>query len=505
MTDNGIVNFYYTSKLPPNSVAIAQVSSANYTSTDLVNINNLNIVGSGSLGVWKNTTSLTSPADFIAPDFNQSVAIHDSVIYYVGNQLFELTNIVSTDSTPLFYQHSVGVGVENVVILDESENILDVEILIENGLVYHSQPDGLYQLRYVDTDGFIQTEMLLYTPVISSTNYSPTNNQYTYSNSVLTVFNDEIYYIRFTTKNGYQVLPPYVSLSNVPWFVRIRFGVTPTPPEWGTQPFIPNRPYLLGTWVNGQVLSTSVIQFERRQIYYNPNHLPDILVFDSTNKLKYALDGTALNVASTKGYEYPWKKGLINSVDNYSGRVELAVDLDPTDLVFGFYSYQEPDVLFTEVDVNPFTNPLVKNAQVIFYLKTNGQDVTKFLYYQIQDPTGAIIQTNDNNPTYGTNQIFSEVVVGGSVSISNLTVTDIRQRGGGLISSMQNIPQASNFWDLGFWDGKPYPTAGTMIVYLPVSILTTINKSEIQNRITSILPLGVLAVVKFYDELGNEY
>jgi hypothetical protein len=501
----GIVEFYYTQTLPSDAIAIAQITGSDFGPTDLISINNTDVLNQGTLSLWKYSTSLSSPADYIAPDLNVSVAISGDTIYYIGNQFFELTNVVSGDSTPLYYQHVLPLGITNAVILDANNNILSVEMLVQNNTLYHSQPNGYYQVRYVDSSGFVQVEMLLFNPVLSSSIYSPTATQYTYTAKVLSVFNSGTYYIRFLTLNGLQVLTPYTSPSNVPWFPRIRFGVSPAPPEWANQPFLPQRPYLLATWVTGSVLNSSTVQFERRQIYYNPTHLPDILVFSADNKIKYALDGIPVGTVSTKGYEYPWQQGLINEVDCYAGRVSVSVDLDPTDIVFGFYAYQENDILFTEIDVNPFTNPSMKNGQVTFYYKTNGADLTKYLYYQLQNTAGTILQTNDSSHSTGTNQTFALLVAGASVSSADLTITDIRQRGGGLAPAYQNIPEAANFWDLGFWDGKPYPVAGALLIYLPQSVLNNISAAEIQSKLQSILPLGILPVVNYYNINGDVY
>jgi hypothetical protein len=501
----GIVNFYYTQNLPPEAVAIAKVVCDEYSPSDLISINNITVLDSGILGVWKDVTPLTDPPDFQAPALMQNIAISGETLYYIDNQFFELTNILSVDNTPLYYQHILPLGITSALILDGDNNVLDVELLIVNNIVYHSQPDGYYQIRYVDSNGFVQVEMLLFTPVISQSLLSATPTQFTYTAKVLTVYNAAVFYLRFTTANGYQVLPPYNAPSNVPWFVRIRFGNSPTPPEWGTQPFVPFRPYLLGSWIQGSVLNSSTIQFERRRLYYNGIQNPDILIFSADNIIKYALDGTSINAVSTKGYEYPWAKGLIDEVDDYTGRVSVGVDLSPTDLVYGFYAYQEQDILYTDIDVNPFTNPLSKNGQITFYLKTNGVDPTHYLYYTLTDVAGNVLQTNDTAPMTGTNQIFAQLVVGASVSTSNFTITDIRQRGGGLTPAYQNIPEAANFWDLGFWNGKPYPAAGALLIYLPQALLTKITDTEIQNKIAAILPLGILATVKYYNSTGDEF
>ena len=61
-------------------------------------------------------------------------------------------------------------------------------------------------------------------------------------------------------------------------------------------------------------------------------------------------------------------------------RSDLEVCLPPAPVLvnaveglrYGFYSYQEPDVVFTGLDINPFTNQSVRNSVVQFYLKNDG-------------------------------------------------------------------------------------------------------------------------------------
>ena len=50
-------------------------------------------------------------------------------------------------------------------------------------------------------------------------------------------------------------------------------------------------------------------------------------------------------------------------------------------------------------------------------------------------------------------------MVGFSVGVNDITLTDARVRGGGLAPEYQTIEEAAHMWDLGFWDGKPYPAA----------------------------------------------
>ena len=266
------------------------------------------------------------------------------------------------------------------------------------------------------------------------------------------------YYIRWTRPNGYQILPPYGDLPNDPWFPRVGFNINPWAPEWARQLFNPQPPYLLATWVPGKVLSPSIIEFERKRVFFTGSRYPDVLVFDKDYNLKYALAG-----ALGKGLLYNWKYHQFTAIDPLLARVQVAVTLEPTDICYGFYSYQEPDIVYTDLDVNPFTNQNVRNRIVQFYYKPHSLDPFRTIFYQILNNDGTVFLTNDPDPGYPTGDsgvIFGSMVVGTSRGVQSFETTDIRTRGGGLAPQWQSVPEAINFWDLGSLDGKPYPLGG---------------------------------------------
>jgi hypothetical protein len=112
--------------------------------------------------------------------------------------------------------------------------------------------------------------------------------------------------------------------------------------------------------------------------------------------------------------------------------------------------------------------------------------------------------TNDPYPDSAGNEYFGQMVVAFTLGASDFTVTDVRQRGGGLAAPYQNIPAADGFWDLGYWDGKPYPLGGGLAVYLPQTILNDLTRDQIAAKLTAILPLGTLPVVRYYAPDGEE-
>jgi hypothetical protein len=206
----------------------------------------------------------------------------------------------------------------------------------------------------------------------------------------------------------------------------VGFNINPWAPECARQLFNPQPPYLLATWVPGKVLSPPIIEFERKRVFFAGGHYPDVLVFDKDYNLKYALAG-----AQGKGLLYNWKYHQFVAIDPLLARVQVAVSLDTTDICYGFYCYQEPDIVYTDLDVNPFTNQNVRNRIVQFYYKPHSLDPFRTIFYQILNNDGTVFLTNDPDPGYPTGDsgvIFGSMVVGTSRGVQSFETTDIRNR-----------------------------------------------------------------------------
>jgi hypothetical protein len=133
------------------------------------------------------------------------------------------------------------------------------------------------------------------------------------------------------------------------------------------------------------------------------------------------------------------------------------------------------------------------------------------IFYQVFNEDGSLFlngdgtpYTNDPFPLQAGKEYFGSLTVGYSVGPDDFTVTDARVRGGGLIPQFQNLPVADHFWDLGYWDGKPYPLGGACAVYLPQSLLTRMTREEVLGLLQARLPVGVLPLVRYYDATGQE-
>jgi hypothetical protein len=142
---------------------------------------------------------------------------------------------------------------------------------------------------------------------------------------------------RFYEDNRYKILDPYTTLPNDPWYPRIRFNMKPMPAEWCRMLFSPYRPYMVATWVPGKVIADKTIEFERQRIWWDGKKYPDVLVFDKDYNLKFALDGNPSASEEKQGYVYPWSRSHFQQICPRTARVRVDIDIDPTDIIYGFY------------------------------------------------------------------------------------------------------------------------------------------------------------------------
>lgn len=503
--NRGVAEFYYTEKVPQHAVTLAFVRSKPGTPADLTDINNLypetDALKPGRLTVTGWPVARTHDAVIL----HNSVDISGNQLYYLENQFFEITNRTGADGKPLYYVHLLPLGVNDVTVFGANGEEVSAYV-VQNGAIYHSLDGTVYWVRYYDGKT-LRTELLRYAPAMRQTTGNPAADTYSFDHGVLKVASDGHYFIRFTEDNGYKLLPPYDVLSTEPWYLRVRTGLRPVAPEWGRQLFLPFRPYMLATWVPGRVVDGNVVEFARRPILFDGKQYPDVLVFDKDYNFKYALDGTPVGVTSKKGFLYPWKRAQVLEMDLAAGRLHLAVPLEKDDQCFGFYFYKEPDVIYRDLDINPFTNPDVKNRVIQIVYKPNATNPFQNLYHRVLDEYGDPIAELSNEPEGEGAVVLGTLLVGGSVGLNEFRTEDTRVRGGGLAKEHQDIPESKDFWDLGFWDGQPYPVGGATVVYLPRTLLKPVGKfsqTEVQQIVRAAVPMGVLPVVRYYDQDGEE-
>lgn len=375
MDNHGIRRFYYAKQLPARAVAIANVRSTPSLPSDLTDIRNTPFGG----GALTATPAQGGPAVDAAVPGN-TVVLSGHSQYLLENQFFELTNEVDATGSPYYFRHPLPSNqVEQVSIVGLDGTPVTSGWKLSNGEILHDLDGAAYRVSYYDHQA-LRRQLLQYQPVMTRALAPAARNYSLTPGGLLSVVDAAASYrLRFTGDNSFSVLPPYGVPPSDPWHVRVRFNLRPVLPEWANQPFLPVRPYLQASWVPGRVLASDLIEFERSPIWFDPmvGQYPDILVYDKNYQLRLALDGVPVSLSrpNDKGYLFPWRTSQIVDMDPARGRVQVNVDLEPGDVVFGFYSYGEPDFVFRALDVNPFSNPDVKDRLVEFYWADRSYDI----------------------------------------------------------------------------------------------------------------------------------
>jgi hypothetical protein len=511
-----VTNFYYSKRLPDNAVGIAKVVAKPIVPADYVDTFNqmpaAGQIGPGDLGAkaWPVEANVFPAKGLLKPlPVNDDIPVTgESYEFKVENQFVEVTTEWDSKGT-YFYYHELPAGTTNVTILDADKKPVEATVKISAGRLYHSLDGKIYWLKYF-TENRFHEDLILYNPVMkrgaTKRGTAPCVQEgfYGWTHGVIDLPTREEHRIRFLEDNRYRILPPYTGLANDPWYPRVRFNVKPMPREWARMNFSPFRPYMVGTWVPGKLVAPGLIEFERTRIFFDGSKYPHILVFDKDFSIKLALDGNPVSSPDTNGYLYPWEKARFVSCDARNARVQINAEIAEDDVIYGFYFYEEQDLIYTALDINPFTNPDVRNRRIELVYRESSTAPERSIWHRVYDGAGNIIAGLSLEPEDGTAYVIGSIVVGGSVSVNDFTVEDVRVRGGGLKAGHENVPEARNFWDVGYWDGKPYPVKGGLVVYLPAELKARFPEDFIRSAVQATAPMGTIPVIRFYTQDGEE-
>jgi hypothetical protein len=241
-------------------------------------------------------------------------------------------------------------------------------------------------------------------------------------------------------------------------------------------------------------------------VYVNSEYVPQssILDWDSengvvtvANKLTQRDDISVSYVFREDYVEYPGFAG--------SGGVH-ALNYDPQDT-------------FHPLDLNP-------TPSHNYWMYASGVVAYMFLrpYASISDSTGSRTTLNTEalyhnltgvpNSTHDFN--LGSVSLGPNCRVTDVQVTDVRNRGGGLskigVKDLDNVktvqPETEFFWDVGYFDGQAVPTNGVIVVRIPRYVLKSeggrFNEDEVRQKVLKHMPLGGYPIIEYIDELGYE-
>jgi len=104
--------------------------------------------------------------------------------------------------------------------------------------------------------------------------------------------------------------------------------------------------------------------------------------------------------------------------------------------------------------------------------------------------------------------LLSNTFVVQTLSPRDIDTFDIRIRGGGIKEnkveeSLKLQDEAQWYWDVGYWDGQPYPGMGAMVVEIPRSVLKEVGgafeRPQVEEIVKRHMASGSYPVIRYYD------
>jgi hypothetical protein len=104
---------------------------------------------------------------------------------------------------------------------------------------------------------------------------------------------------------------------------------------------------------------------------------------------------------------------------------------------------------------------------------------------------------------------IGSIMLGPHCKISDLQVTDVRTRGGGLsklgISNIEKVkevqPETEFFWDVGYFDGQAVPANGVLVVKVPKTVLVSnggrFEEDEVRKKVLKHMALGEYPIIEY--------
>jgi hypothetical protein len=262
-----------------------------------------------------------------------------------------------------------------------------------------------------------------------------------------------------------------------------------------------------------------------------------------------SISGTALNstTSSIAG----------SSIDSWNGFIVLPAgfEISETDTVRSIYTYTEDEYEFTVFDFNPLSSSYLINHRVVLLLRPEllGSALDRTLYYLLVNEDGLVVDSDidftvgglsdvatmianktlwydrDPLPTWaapgGKNfvsfstvensgaadsiLILGDIYVREAVKANNLTLNDVRVRGGGIRpdqieNAIADNPEVEWYWDNALWDGRPFPGAAAIYVEVPIETLSdaggVLTPQNIFETVNRHIALGAYPVVHAYND-----
>jgi hypothetical protein len=363
-----------------------------------------------------------------------------------------------------------------------------------------------------------------------------------------------------------KVLEPYPSDWRVPWYLRITNGDFTTVvdgilsryriAEFLSQSFYPEFPYKHSIEYPSY-LDKHLLKLNRKNIYFSEDNALFLQLqindADGNGVAAYTNDSSLVNTLADNGQSFQmWTEDSrigMRSIDQVNGFVLLeGLDLEEDYELKADYYYTETEYEYSLYNFNPFLNTNSALEKVIIFAIPEIGTLTReqTIYYLVLNATGKVIASNwdgfDNDTqtlvvsgdvlyyetqpdwdtatatifkdTYsveGTNVnnflVLAEVSLGEALDPSQLAMLDTRVRGGGIQEAriedaLDKDPDVAYVWDLGHWDGIPYPSEGAFYLEVPVTLMEGAGgvwtSAQIHSILRNHIALGVYPIAKAY-------
>lgn len=343
------------------------------------------------------------------------------------------------------------------------------------------------------------------------------------------------YSVQFNDRRKVQLLPPREKDASLSWYPLIRNGrfdrsfldrdEKPTYhysiPEYYRQGFMDEKGY---PYRQVKIERPMIINSNKLKLRHTP-------LFVET------ADGRATNIKVMVNN----KKISVKEWNPFDGTIHIDGAITNNDEIFVDYEYEEENYIyrgyydeeagkFWHLDLNPTKGHYI-TIRDVFDGEIKDVDsfvlINKVVYIYMYAssrvsvyPDGSYMPTTEVKPytlfhtfdkiTDKNVLLIGEIRVRPNSNQESMQVLDTRTRGGGLRESitpevMREFEEESFFyWDIGHWDGEPYPENGVIAIRIAQTVLKEyggqFTKPEIEDRLDRYLTYGVLPIIEYVDD-----
>lgn len=166
---------------------------------------------------------------------------------------------------------------------------------------------------------------------------------------------------------------------------------------------------------------------------------------------------------------------------------------------YWLYDHEVEDCIFIvnpDLETNPLGQPVARYL-IDYWRPTTIPYITeykeRFIFHSLTKPENDEIL------------VLGQIYVGPEQGIKDVQLVDARRRGGGvkeelLDKAYELEPQSRHYFDIGYWNGEPWQSYGSAVVFLPERVRNEkLSAERIQQGVDRHKVAGVLPIIKYWD------